>query len=50
MIPEILAAKCRIAGVEALTTYYGVFASRYQEASWWRTWAGWDGAYVINEK
>jgi hypothetical protein len=38
MIPEILAAKCRIAGVEALTTYYGVLASRYEEASWWRTW------------
>jgi adenylate cyclase len=47
---ELLIAQCRKAGVEALDTYYGVFAARIKKLRGAALDLDWDGAYAITEK
>ena len=47
---EMLIAQCRKAGIEALDTYYGVFAARIKKLRGAALDPDWDGAYTITEK
>jgi adenylate cyclase len=47
---EMLIAQCRKAGVEALDTYYGVFAARIEKLRGAALDRDWDGAYAMTEK
>jgi adenylate cyclase len=47
---EMLIARCRKAGVEALDTYYAVFAARIKMLRGAALDLDWDGAYAISEK
>jgi adenylate cyclase len=47
---EILLARSRKAGTDALATYHAVFASRLKTLREADLHAGWDGAYFMTEK
>jgi adenylate cyclase len=47
---EILIAQCRKAGVEALATYYTIFAARITKLQGAALELGWDGCYAITDK